>query len=58
MISVMRLAVCGGLFAFGYYLGRQSCRLESLQGPPDAFENPDFSPEPDKADPEQQDPVR
>lgn len=32
MMSIMRLLVGAGLFAFGYYLGRQSGRLEALHG--------------------------
>lgn len=28
MVGFVRLVVCGGLFVAGYYLGRQSCRLE------------------------------
>lgn len=40
MGSLMRLLVGAGLFAFGYYLGRQSSRLESMQDQPDAFEDP------------------
>ena len=31
-MSIMRLIVGAGLFAFGYYLGRQSGRLEALHG--------------------------
>ena len=31
MGSLMRLLVGAGLFAFGYYLGRESCRQELLQ---------------------------
>lgn len=53
MISVMRLLVGAGLFAFGYYLGRQSCRLEALQDQPGAFEDPNNSaPPPEKVDPD------
>lgn len=58
MISILRLVVCGGLFAFGYYLGRKSSRLESLQGQPDVFENSSSASEPDKMNPGQQDPGR
>ena len=31
MVGFMRLLVCGGLFVAGYYLGRQSHRLEEQQ---------------------------
>ncbi len=31
MVGFARLLVCGGLFVAGYYLGRQSYRLESNQ---------------------------
>lgn len=50
MLSVMRVLVCGGLFAYGYYLGRQSCRLELLQDQSSEFEDSDPAPKPDKAD--------
>lgn len=53
MISILRLVVCGGLFAFGYYLGRKSSRLESLQDQTDAFENSGSASEPDKMNPGQ-----
>lgn len=36
MMGFMRLLVCGGLFVAGYYLGRQSCRLESQMDQADA----------------------
>ena len=35
MVGFMRLLVCGGLFVAGYYLGRQSYRLELAQNPDD-----------------------
>jgi len=41
MVGFMRLLVCGGLFVAGYYLGRQSCRLESQMDQADAPEQPD-----------------
>ncbi len=31
MGSIMRLLVGAGLFALGYYMGRQSIQLESMQ---------------------------
>lgn len=52
MISIMRLFVGAGLFAFGYYLGRQSCRFESLQQQSDEFEAPASTPKPEKVNPE------
>ena len=50
MGSLMRLVVCGGLFVAGYYLGRQSYRLESQQDQPDMFEDPDAAPGSDALD--------
>ena len=50
MGSLMRMVVCGGLFVAGYYLGRQSYRLESQQDQPDMFEDPDAAPEWDAVD--------
>lgn len=50
MMSILRLVLCGGLFVAGYYLGRQSCRLESLQDQGEGFEHPVFDPEPEPAD--------
>lgn len=44
MIGFMRLVVCGAIFAAGYYLGRQSYRMESEQDQPDIFEDPDAAP--------------
>lgn len=41
MVGFMRLLVCGGLFVAGYYLGRQSCRLESQMDQVDVPERPD-----------------
>jgi hypothetical protein len=38
-MSFARLLVGAGLFAFGYYLGRQSGRMEALQGEFQAFED-------------------
>ena len=54
-MSIMRLLVCGGLFALGYYLGRQSSRLESFQGQSEELGNPGPVPgaenvNPDKGD--------
>ena len=31
-MSILRLVVGAGLFAFGYYLGRKSGRMEALHG--------------------------
>ena len=45
MGSFMRMVVCGGMFVAGYYLGRQSYRLESEQDQPDMFADPDAAPE-------------
>lgn len=50
MGSFMRMVVCGGLFVAGYYLGRQSCRLELQQDQPDLFEDLGAAPEPDAVD--------
>jgi len=50
MGSLMRMVVCGGLFVAGYYLGRQSYRLESQQDQPDMFEDPGAAPESDAVD--------
>lgn len=50
-MSILRLLVCGGLFAAGYYLGRQSCRLEFHQGQGEGFEQPEFDPEPEAPEP-------
>lgn len=55
MMSIMRLLVCGGLFAFGYYLGRQSSRLELLQGQPEEFGNPDSGSEAEKPNSDKRD---
>ncbi len=52
MSSILRLVVGAGLFAFGYYLGRQSCRFESLEDQPGGLEVPVPAPEPDKVDSE------
>lgn len=52
---IIRLVVCGGLFAFGYYLGRQSTRLELLQGQSEEFENPGQANEGEKANPDKGD---
>ena len=54
MGSLLRLAVCGGLFVAGYYLGRQSFRLELQRDLQDAFDEAD-GPEPDIAKPEERD---
>jgi hypothetical protein len=54
MGSLLRLAVCGGLFVAGYYLGRQSYRLELQRELQNAFDGPD-GPEPDIAKPEDRD---
>ena len=40
MVGFMRLLVCGGLFVAGYYLGRQSLRLESEQDLADPHGSP------------------
>ena len=40
MAGFLRLLVCGGLFVAGYYLGRQSYRLESQQDFTEAPEQP------------------
>jgi hypothetical protein len=53
MIGFVRLVVCGGLFAAGYYLGRQSCRLESEQDQSGLFEDPDAVPESMAVDPDE-----
>lgn len=53
MNGLVRLVVCGGLFAAGYYLGRQSCRLESEQDQPGFFEEPDAVPESNAVDPDE-----
>ncbi len=50
MGSLMRMVVCAGMFVAGYYLGRQSYRLESQQDQPDMFDGPDAAPEPDAVD--------
>jgi len=50
MVGFVRLLVCGGLFAAGYYLGRQSCRLESEQNEAGLFENPEVTPESNAAE--------
>ena len=44
MVGFLRLLVCGGLFAAGYYLGRQSCRMESEQDQSGIFDEPDGVP--------------
>ena len=54
MGSLLRLAVCGGLFVAGYYLGRQSYRLELQRELQDAFDGPD-GPETDIPKPEEKD---
>jgi hypothetical protein len=54
MGSLLRLAVCGGLFVAGYYLGRQSYRLELQRELQDAFDGPD-GPETDIPKPEERD---
>ena len=45
MMSFMRLIVGAGLFAFGYYLGRQSGRLEALHSEFDPYSDTDSVPE-------------
>ena len=54
MIGFVRLVVCGGLFAAGYYLGRQSCRLESEQDQPGLFEEPEAVAESNAVDPDEE----
>jgi hypothetical protein len=54
MGSLLRLAVCGGLFVAGYYLGRQSFRLELQRDLQDAFDEVDGS-EPGIAEPDERD---
>ena len=47
MVGFMRLLVCGGLFVAGYYLGRQSIRMEldrdqsGIPEPADAASDPE-----------------
>lgn len=42
MTSVVRLLVCGGMFVAGYFLGRQSVRMELQQDQYDTFDEPDW----------------
>ena len=49
MVGFVRLLVCGGLFVAGYYLGRQSHRLESQQNLADASAQPGAVADPDSA---------
>ena len=54
MIGFMRLLVCGGLFAAGYYLGRQSYRLEVERGQSDLSEQTEAATEPGAVPPDEE----
>jgi len=49
-MSILRLVVGAGLFAFGYYLGRQSGRMEVLHGEFPPYNEEDPISDPDNSD--------
>ncbi len=49
MGGFVRLLVCGGLFVAGYYLGRQSLRLESQEELVDSYGSPGDAADSDEA---------
>lgn len=49
-MSILRLIVGAGLFAFGYYLGRQSGRREALHGEFPPYNEKDPASDPGNSD--------